>query len=259
MNKAILLATACSTLMFSSIAAQATAITDVSEISGYTQIYQLDIPDAVDYNGGAVPYGVDNSGSYTGGSYERIGYYLELQKTGAQESEWIWVSMNAFSQDLTKIAIPRNDTFWQQIVENMTVESNVGSIVTGTGIETGNIEFWNNCYSTNPGNGNIPTGSNYDFNDARGGSNCYGSFQIHNWGEGQTLLAYNAFESDNQEVGIGNNPNGHPDWTFANNAGLYEVKNLEIWVGSAPVPEPAPLALLGLGLLGLGLARKRRG
>ncbi|MCZ8190879.1 MAG: Ig-like domain-containing protein [Microcystis sp. LE19-338.1B] len=154
--------------------------------------------------------------------------------------------MDAFTQDLTKIGVPTRTSgaFWQQIVNNMNVESNVPGIVTGQGITTGNIEFWPyNYYPENTVNIPGANPSTYDFGDRSFFSENYASMQIHNYGARQTLFAWNAwgflgggFGRPNDDLGIGNNtlltPDGrvNPDWTFRGNAANYTLKNLEVWV-----------------------------
>jgi hypothetical protein len=221
------------------------ASTNVSEIGDYTQIYQLNIPNDAAFGATGTPaYSVNNSATVFPGGINRLGYYLELDNGSG--SQWVWVSMNAFTQDLTKIGVPTraSEAFWQQIVNNMNVESNVPGLVTGQGITTGNIEFW--PYDYYPENTvNIP-GANpntYDFGDRSFFSDNYASMQIHNYGARQTLFAWNAwgfggggFGRPNDDLGIGNNtvitPDGrvNPDWTFRGNAANYTLKNLEVWV-----------------------------
>lgn len=240
-------------------AAWATAIADVSEIGTYTQIYQLNIPDNAAFDTNAVPYTVDNSGTPI--AINRIAYYLELGT--ATSTQWIWVSMDAFTQNLTQIGVPTlsSGAQWQMTIDNMNVESNVAVIATGTGISTGNIEFWPYDYAPQAALAGIGgSGNNFDFNDTNEQVGNYGSMQIHNWGTGQTLFAYSgwggnpAFSVD--DVGIGNSSGTNPDWTFAQNADGFTLKSLEVWV--QPVPVPAAVYLFGSGLLGLaGIARRR--
>jgi hypothetical protein len=248
---------------------QAAAIDNVasSEISSYTKIYQLPIPTIANYTNSSPSYTQDNSSLVFSEGIGRIAYYMEL--TSAKfGSQWLWVSMDAFTQNLKAISVPIGSIKWQQKIDNMNVESNVGSIIKGTGITTGNIEFWSQCYYQSGGNPNIPQGNNslQDFNDTPWLSqNCYGSMQVHNYAVPQTLFAWNAWVAQNSwgytgELGIGNQlgGSGQPDWTYSNNAAQYSVKNLEVWVkpknyiSSERVPESSNV--LGLGLLGLGLA-----
>ena len=148
-------------------------------------------------------------------------------------------------------------------VESMNIESNVTGIVTGTGISTGNIEFWPynaGRLATLPGIGG--SSGVYDFNDLNGEASNYGSMQVHNRGAGQTLFACNDWDGNPtcavDDPGIGNNPNvlDNPDWTFQQNAAGFTLKRLEVWV--QPVPVSAAVFLFGSGLPGLaGIARRR--
>jgi sialate O-acetylesterase len=55
--------------------------------------------------------------------------------------------------------------------------------------------------------------------------------QVHNHNAKQTLFAVNHWAVGNQaDIGIGNQQAGNPDWTFARNAGNYEVKRLRVLV-----------------------------
>jgi serine/threonine-protein kinase len=224
---------------------------NVPEAQKYTLIYDLAIPNAAAFNANPIPYMVDNSHQVTQG-FSRIAYYIELES--GNKATWVYVSMDAFTDDVKKIGVPSrgpNGSFdgpggsFQQRVANMNVfASKNAGVTTGTGIATGNIEFW----STNYGGGNaagIPgaKGSKvWDWGDAKVAGGGYGSMQIHNYQARETLFAYNAWGGANGEVGIGNQPTGNPDWTFSDNINTYNVKNLQVLVlasgtvGAAKLP-----------------------
>ena len=144
-------------------------------------------------------------------------------------------------------------TAFQRIVTNLDVASNVAGIVTGTGLATGNIEFWGGSYSAANALG-IPGASAtlYDFGDTMttGG---HGSMQVHNHGAAQTIFAYNNWGSTAGQIsalGIGNNPSAGsagqsgtqaPDWTFSASASNYTTRNLYVLVRPGGSPSgPAP-------------------
>jgi len=202
------------------------------EEAGYIQVYGLNIETTNLHN--SIPYNVNNAASIADGSFDRVAYQVELQKSG-ESSECVWVSMDTFTQDASLLGVPSfagSNTSFQQTLTNMNVISNHSDIVTGVGISTGNIEFWPYNYSQSNVNG-IQSASNnsYDTGDRSSNSSSYGSMQIHNHGANQTLFALNRFSgSTNKDLGIGNRPTSHPDWTFAGNSGQYSVKNLNIYV-----------------------------
>ena len=72
----------------------------------------------------------------------------------------------------------------------------------------------------------------YDFGDQPDGpADGYGSMQVHNHDAKQTLFALNHWkEGSHADLGIGNQPTGNPDWTFAGNAGSYQAKRLRVLV-----------------------------
>ena len=123
---------------------------NVPEATGYTLVYSLAVPNQANFNTGPVPYEVDNHASV--GGFTRIAYYVELQlSSGALQ--YVWVSMDPFTSDITKIGVPTQSSgaVFQQLVAKMNVRSSVASIVNGDAIETGNIEFWPTCYSASNG------------------------------------------------------------------------------------------------------------
>ena len=120
------------------------------------------------------------------------------------------------------------------VIDNMNVESNVAGVVTGTGISTGNIEFWHHCYTRENDTSVLNARDDvYDFGDSliADRMSCHGSMQVHNYGETQTLFAFNAWDTDRiNAVGIGNQTSDHPDWTFADNIDDYTLRSIEVWV-----------------------------
>ena len=87
-----------------------------------------------------------------------------------------------------------------------------------------NIEFFPDNYVPENQMG-IPGASDekFDFGDMIATTGVgYGSFQVHNYAEKQTLFAFNAWQNNaGADFGIGTNPDGNPDWTFTRSAGKY--------------------------------------
>ena len=161
---------------------------------------------------------------------ERIAYYMQL------DNEYVYVSADAFTQNLKQIGVPNTGSgaFWQQILSNMNVMSNKAGITTGTGIATGNIEFWPSNYGLLNTFG-IPGASDtaFDFDDSASTGSVHGSMQLHNYGAAQTLFAYNrwgSFSTGSSELGLGNAPAMHTDWTFQTNAHTYTTRALHVMV-----------------------------
>ena len=228
---------------------------NVPEAAGYQLVYSLAIPASGNVN--SLVYGVDNHTDI--GSFTRVAYYLELQ-TGAATPKFVWTSMDAFTTDIGKIGVPTtaSGASFQQNVANLNVVSNVAGIITGTGLSGGNIEFWPGDYT--PGNAaGVPNASAtaYDFGDTRVGGGSYGSMQVHNHDSAaqQTLFAFNhwgtASGSNGFGLGLGSQPSGSPDWTFADNSAVYSNRILHVFVlpGISDVTGPVPLAATGSSML----------
>ena len=114
----------------------------VPEAKDYQLVYDLDLGKL----GADIKYDVDNRSKITQ-PFDRIAYFLELQ--GADRNvQYVYVSMDAFTDALDKIGVPtvKSGARFQRNVANMNVYSNVKGIVTRTGLEGGNIEFWPNNY-----------------------------------------------------------------------------------------------------------------
>jgi sialate O-acetylesterase len=201
----------------------------VPEAKDYQLVYDLDLGKL----GPNFSYDVDNS-SQVSRKFDRIAYFLELQGADG-DTQYVYASMDAFTDDLVKIGVPtfRSGARFQQPVANLNVYSNGKGIVSGIGLPGGNVEFWPQNYGA-ANSANVPNASGqvYDFGDeptepAEG----YGSMQIHNHDAKQTLFALNHWgEGSKADLGIGNQPQGNPDWTFAGNAGSYVAKRLRVLV-----------------------------
>lgn len=109
--------------------------------------------------------------------------------------------------------------------------------VAGERCSPGTIEFWSHSYSSINGK--------YDTEDEVVNLNGYGSMQVHAGilrpasggtsvvdGEG-TFWAINNWSKDTNkdiDIGLGDNPGRHPDWTFENNAADFSTRVFEAWV-----------------------------
>jgi sialate O-acetylesterase len=201
----------------------------VTEARHYQLVYDLDLAKL----GPTITYDVDNRAKVRS-SFDRIAYFLELQ-AGNGDTQYLYVSMDAFTDSLDKIGVPTATSGgrFQQDVTGLNVYSNVRGILSGTNLAGGNIEFWPNNY----GAGNaakVPNASDdaYDFGDQPAGpADGYGSMQVHNHNAKQTLFAVNHWgEGKGADLGIGNRTDGPPDWTFAANAGAWQTKRLRVLI-----------------------------
>lgn len=222
-------------ILLGGIAAQADVFSNVPAAAEYEVAYELDIP----LNGAfqdttPVPYAVNNSATVAPGGFDRVGYYLEL--THASGTEWVFTSMDAFTTAVGQTGLPHgvdNPVTFQRSVSNLAVSSNVAGVKTGS-FDRGQLEFWFNNYSTtNETAVFAATDSAYDWGDTIIGTPGYGSFQIHNPGARQTVLAYNHWgsaDAADDDVGIGNSTGTHKDHTFAANTATYTSRKLVVLV-----------------------------
>lgn len=206
-------------------------LNNVAESAGYTLVQSCDVPAIANYGTAQPVYSVDNRAFI--GPFSRVAYYLELQ-TATGDLQYAWASVDAFTTDVNKLGVPTLATGanFQQSVANMNIATNVPGVSAGSGL-TGNLEFWPTNYNTTNGAGVAgASGTTYDFGDTVM-PGTYGSMQLHNTGAGQTLFAFNNWggtaTATNADLGIGNGGT-NPDWTFANNAGNYTVKQIQVLV-----------------------------
>lgn len=226
---------------------KALATSNVPEAASYTLVYSLDLPTSAAYNLNGVPYELDKSSAV--GAFNRVAYYLELQYSVSPVFH-AWVSMDAFTADVSKIGVPSFETgaIFQQNVANMNVRSSIMGIVTGNGLTGGNIEFYCGNYAPQNSYG-VPNASDtlHDWGDigsltATPEDYGFGAMQIHNHAASQTIFAFNGWGGvpspgvDKVDLGIGNYAGTNPDWTFAQNAGSYSYRKLQIYVRNGSPP-----------------------
>lgn len=182
--------------------------------------------------GGLPAYRQDNSKSLAGKKIKSVGYFMHLIAKNGSET-YVFATVDPFTQEIAKLALPTaaGKIFFQQIVKNLYVKSNVPGLTSGK-FEDGNIEFWSGNY-TQKNTAKVPGASDqvFDFGDTGTSLNDgYGSFQLHNYRLKQTIFAMNNFRSRTPDVGIGTSPKGHPDYTFTRSAANYASATLLILV-----------------------------
>ena len=239
-------------VFFTAVAPQP-VLANVPEAAGYRLAYKLAIPTTTpQWNSNPIPYSIDES-RYGEQLFDRVAYLLEL------DGQWVYASFDRHVSQLAKIGVPTlgvTATAFQQNVAHMNVASNVASIVTGSDLAGGNIEFWGG--NTSPANAlGIANASDtlHDFGDTMTAGG-YGCMQVHNHAAGQTLFACNNWGSNASQTsatGIGNNPNAgsagqggtqQPDWTYTGNATSFTTRNLYVLIrpgGAATGPAPVLL------------------
>ncbi|MEM7783535.1 MAG: 9-O-acetylesterase, partial [Planctomycetota bacterium] len=183
-----------------------------------------------------IRYRVDRSNLV--GEFNRVAYLFELVPRNSQWPNMVFVSMDPFSRDVADLGIPRNQKVqFQTKVFNLNTYSNVKGFKRGVGIPEGMIEFYRQRYDPQKSSVlNIGSDVVRDFNDTMTNA-IYGSFQVHDLANQQTVFAFNNFfQTNGADVGIGNNTIkgsdgiAHPDWTFRKNAEQFLKKRLRIYV-----------------------------
>ncbi|MDJ0974131.1 MAG: sialate O-acetylesterase [Planctomycetota bacterium] len=198
--------------------------------TGYTLVYDLDLAKLA-----AEPrYDADRTAKIDG-AFDRVAYLLELRSNDGV-SQYIWVSMDAFTDDVKRLGVPSVATgvSLQQSVSGVNVITNVKG-VEGAHRTDGHIEFWPNNYG--PANGAEVPGASakiWDFGDQPGQPVAgYGCMQVHIPSRKQTVFAVNHWRAGGAaDIGIGNSALDPrtTDWTFARNAMGYNHKRLRVFV-----------------------------
>lgn len=199
---------------------------DTLPLGDYELVYDLDLSKLSP----KLKYEVDRSAEIK--SFDRIGYLVELGRASGEEK--LFVSMDAFTDKISHIGIPTfaSGAFYQTEVKNLEVISTTSASFGK--LERGVVEFWPSNYSPEkklplPGASN----SLFDFGDtpAAARANGYGSMQVHDLVGKKTLFAINNWnKGTDADIGIGNCPGQHPDWTFSGSAKDYTSKRLRVYV-----------------------------
>jgi hypothetical protein len=215
-----------------------TSCETVDELSGYVPLYELNVPKAAFWQGGRnVPYEVNRSlklnGQLSRAYLDRVAYCLDTV-TAEGGREWAYASFDAFTNDPRLLGVP-TATVARKVKGLTTWGSNVIHVERAEG---GYIEFWPGTYgtATSP---HAPTGdgSTYDFSDTPARNTTgYGSMQVHNTAGRETVFALNGWSHGSGrdlDIGTGNQPSGHPDWTFSQSGRSLVSAKLKVYVKPA--------------------------
>lgn len=211
-----------------------TAADAEAERAVYSLVYEFTPVTEINAANPASIYTTDNSATLAGTAFDRVGYFMELQKTGG-DRQTVWVSFDAMTDDLGKIGLP-HDYEYNGSVTRMNVYSNVAGVDNLAMIPNGRLEFWSAGFSDG-GDGL------FDSQDDVNRGLDFGTMQIHDLTTGKTVLSYSAWKNAGfrAALGIGTCPlaqrkNGDPDWSFAENIDEFEVKSIKVYAHLATDP-----------------------
>ena len=257
------------TLVFAALPAKATIINGPTggpqgpgfQEAGYTKVYDLTFPSAINTKVDAVPYAYNIASQIPLASFDRVGYYVET-KTPSGVLSWVSVSMNTFTTSAAKIGVPTlASQVYDAAVTNMNVFSSGSGIISGTGLD-GFVTFFPYCYTA----ASIPgLGSVYNWNIVQNTACKYGAMEVAVPSNNQMLFSYNNFASgsQNSDLGLGNySAPLNLDYSLVHNAATYSIADMQIYVHlTQALPtgtsEPAAIMMFGSGLAGLAFIRRR--
>ena len=204
----------------------------VPEAKDYKLVFELNPVNPQMSNPAKMLYQSDKRQEISG-EIVKIAYYLELTKADGG-FDYVFVTMEPFTKEIGKIGVPDLDSKAkiQQKLSNVFVKSIVAGVKNGVFAEGCNIEFWGTNYGPE-NSASVPgaSASLFDFGDSPADAGDYGSMQIHNYTEKQTIFAFNHWVvGAKADLGIGNSTGANPDWTFLANAGQYAGGKLLILV-----------------------------
>lgn len=216
--------------------------------AGSQLVYQTTTPtrsgNNIVYTAGYGKGGSDAAATLTnqGATFNRVRYRMEANYNGTLR--FADVSFDAWSQGLaiSQLAVPDlgDARVIKTNVSNLFIASNwpasagtATAVTTGSG-KSGRLELWPWDYSTYT-TGILPAGNGsiYDYDDANNGNSVYGSFQVHNLTDLQTVFAWNKHFDSSPDIGFGNYlGSSNSDWTFASNT-LFNLATwkLQIFIG----------------------------
>ena len=188
------------------------------------------------------PYTIDNSANIDPDSFDRVGYFVEL------DDDWVWVSMDRFQKDPKLLGVPQMHS---GIVENGTLVKSLVIDSNRQGLKelnrpdlSGIIEFWANNYHPDGQGAFGSSDTHFDWKDKFSpAEGSYGSFQIFAFKNDRQTEADVIFGITNRGgMGIGNQEPytfkaGNLDWTSTDwtfvppDYQIPQKRNLEIWVG----------------------------
>ena len=188
------------------------------------------------------PYTIDNSANISPESFDRVGYYVEL------DDDWVWVSMDRFQRDPKLLGVPQMNSGIVEngtLVKNLVIDSNRDDLKALNRPDlSGIIEFWANNYHPNGEGAFGSSDTHFDWKDKYSPDDGnYGSFQIFAFKNDRQTEANVIFGITNRGgMGIGNQePHTFnagdekwisTDWTLVpRNYPKPQKRNLEIWVG----------------------------
>ncbi|MFM8335040.1 MAG: glycine-rich domain-containing protein, partial [Opitutaceae bacterium] len=232
------------------LSAPVTAVNDAPTLATFRMLYETTTPTrdgsgAIVYTSGFGTGINDAAAKFDSGGAQiaRVRYRMELTINGvaryAEATFDAWPGLKA--TDLRVPALDKQENMFvlQRDVSNLSVESNVSTVSTGSGF-LGRLEIWPWNYESRKSGLFQTPGSDdslYDFDDYPSGSPNYGSFQVHDLTNLKTVLAWNRHYDPQPDIGFGNAPQGmHPDWTFNQSNGKSGFK-LQIWAGESGVPQ----------------------
>ena len=204
------------------------------EAKKYQLLYVLDPTNPKLENKTKVIYKTDNSATLKG-PIKKVAYFLALRERNGRVN-YAFVSMDPFSQNLKELGVPTKSVgkIFQLQVSGVEVKSNVPGVKTGSFSEGCSIEFWDCGYG--PVNVSKVLGANdekWDFGDTPNTTSSpgYGSMQIHNFKEKQSIICFNKFSAGRAcDVGIGNSTGNSLDWTMTGSAMNYINGELKILI-----------------------------